>query len=198
MHEISFRCSPCNIDTFAVVVPVTITAELEKWKPVLLTSMEGVDPIEIVDKTQCVEDIMHDLVSEEKKNEGSRSNFIKKRPDNLDENNMKNLIFKTPIEFEVFYFTCAKAVGFGVRRETPQINHHGIVTSSWFCCDRKGVRSEKDKNREDKRRKAGHETRHEIEKVLLKIQMKKWALMKFRDKEIPGKLRLTTAMIFHA
>ncbi|KAJ8428830.1 hypothetical protein Cgig2_005895 [Carnegiea gigantea] len=39
------------------------------------------------------------------------------------------------------------------------MNRHGIVTSLCFCCDREGVRSEKDKNREDKKRKARDETR---------------------------------------
>ena len=33
--------------------------------------MEGVDPIGIVDKTQCVEDIMDDLASEDKKDRKS-------------------------------------------------------------------------------------------------------------------------------
>ncbi|KAJ8429293.1 hypothetical protein Cgig2_000218 [Carnegiea gigantea] len=120
---------------------------------------EGVDPIGIVDETQCVQDIMDDIVSEEKQNEGISSNFIDKRLDDVDENDMKKLIFKTPVEYEVFYFTYAKAVGFGVRREAPRMNHHGIVTSLRFCCDREGVRSEKDKNREDKKRKARDETR---------------------------------------
>ena len=70
--------------------------------------MEGVDPIEIVDKTQCVEDIIDDLVSEKKENEGTSSNFRDKRLDDLDENDMKKLIFKTPVECEVFYFIYAK------------------------------------------------------------------------------------------
>ena len=39
--------------------------------------MEGVDPIGIVDKTQCVEDIMDDLVSVEKKNEPARISWTK-------------------------------------------------------------------------------------------------------------------------
>ena len=39
--------------------------------------VEGVDPIGIVDKTQCVEDIMDDLVSEEKKNEPARISWTK-------------------------------------------------------------------------------------------------------------------------
>ncbi|KAJ8429694.1 hypothetical protein Cgig2_004493 [Carnegiea gigantea] len=121
--------------------------------------MEGVDPIEIVNKTQCIEDIMDDLVSEEKQNEGTSSNFIGKRLDDLDENDMKTLIFKTPVECEVFYFIYAKAVGFGVIRETPRINRHGMVTSLRFCCDREGARSEKDRNRKDKKRKARDETR---------------------------------------
>ena len=81
--------------------------------------MEGVDPIEIIDETQCVQDIMDDIVSEEKQNEGTSSNFIDKRLDDLDENDMKKLIFKTPVECEVFYFSYAKAVGFGVRRDAP-------------------------------------------------------------------------------
>jgi len=81
--------------------------------------MEGVDPIEIVDETQCVQDTMDDIVSEEKQNEGTSSNFIDKRLDDLDKNDMKKLIFKTPVECEVFYFSYAKAVGFGVRRDAP-------------------------------------------------------------------------------
>jgi len=81
--------------------------------------MEGVDPIEIIDETQCVQDIMDDIVSEEKQNEGTSSNFIDKRLDDLDKNDMKKLIFKTPVECEVFYFSYAKAVGFGVRRDAP-------------------------------------------------------------------------------
>ncbi|KAJ8425757.1 hypothetical protein Cgig2_028521 [Carnegiea gigantea] len=121
--------------------------------------MEGVDPIGIVDKTQCVEDIMDDLVSEEKQNEGTSSNFMDKRLDDLDENDMKKLIFKTPVKCEMFHCTYAKAVGFGVRRETPRINHHGMVTSLRFCCDREGMRSEKDRNRQDMKRKAKDETR---------------------------------------
>ncbi|KAJ8434631.1 hypothetical protein Cgig2_033117 [Carnegiea gigantea] len=111
--------------------------------------MEGVDPIVIVDETQYVQDIVDDIVSEEKQNEGTNSNFIDKRLDDLDENDMKKLIFKTPVEREVFYFTYTKAVEFGVRREASRINRHGIVTSLRFCCDREGVRSEKDKNREE-------------------------------------------------
>ncbi|KAJ8429070.1 hypothetical protein Cgig2_031361 [Carnegiea gigantea] len=150
--------------------------ELEKSKPVIVTGdlnlltkrliyitqlrgIEGVDLIGIVDETQCVQDIMHDIVSEEKQNEGTSSNFIDKRLDNLDENDMKKLIFKTPVECEVFYFSYAKAIGFGVGREALRINRHGIVTSLRFCCDREGVRSEKDKNCEDKKRKARDETR---------------------------------------
>ncbi|KAJ8420445.1 hypothetical protein Cgig2_002657 [Carnegiea gigantea] len=121
--------------------------------------MEGIDPIRIIDKTQYVEDIMYDLVSEEKQNEGIRSNFIEKRLDDLNENNMKKLIFKILVECEVLYFTYAKAVGFGVRRETPRITRHGIVTSLRFCCDCERVRSEKDKNRKEKKRKARDETR---------------------------------------
>ena len=39
--------------------------------------MQRVDPIGIVDKTQCVEDIMDDLVSEEKKNEPARISWTK-------------------------------------------------------------------------------------------------------------------------
>ncbi|KAJ8441863.1 hypothetical protein Cgig2_034122 [Carnegiea gigantea] len=121
--------------------------------------MEGVDPIEIVDETQCVQDIMDDIVSEEKQNEGTSSNVIDKMLEDLVENDMKKLIFKTPVECEVFYFTYAKTVGFGVKREAPRMNHHGIVTSLCFCCDCEGVRSEKDKNREDKKRKPRDETR---------------------------------------
>ncbi|KAJ8443116.1 hypothetical protein Cgig2_030884 [Carnegiea gigantea] len=97
-------------------------------------------------------------LGEEKQNEGTSSNFIEKRLDDLNENDMKKLIFKTPVECEVFYFTYAKAVGFGVRRGAPRINRHGVVTSLRFCCDRKGVRSKKDKNCEDKKRKARDET----------------------------------------
>ncbi|KAJ8430382.1 hypothetical protein Cgig2_011903 [Carnegiea gigantea] len=121
--------------------------------------MEGVDPMGIVDETQCVQDIMDDIVTEEKQNEGTSWNFIDKRLDDHDENNMKKLIFKTPVECEVFYLTYAKAVGFGARREALRMNRHGIVTSLRFCCDREGVRSEKDKNRGDKKRKARDETR---------------------------------------
>ncbi|KAJ8429068.1 hypothetical protein Cgig2_031359 [Carnegiea gigantea] len=147
--------------------------ELEQSKPVIVTgdlncahqeidiynATTGVDLIGIVDETQCVQDIMDDIVSEEKQNEGTSSNFIDKRLDNLDENDMKKLIFKTPVESEVFYFSYAKAIGFGVGREALRINRHGIVTSLLFCCDREGVRSEKDKNCEDKKRKARDETR---------------------------------------
>jgi len=78
-----------------------------------------------------------------------------KRLDEVDENNMKKLSFKIPVECELFYFTYAKAVGFGVRWKTPQINHSSIVTSLRFCCDREGVRFDKDKNRKDKKRSPG-------------------------------------------
>ena len=39
--------------------------------------MKGVDPTGIVDKTQCVEDIMDDVVSVEKKNEPARISWTK-------------------------------------------------------------------------------------------------------------------------
>ena len=84
-------------------------------------------------------------------------NFKDKRLDNLDEKDMKKLRFKTLVECEVFYFTYTKAVGFGVRRETPQINHHGIVITLWFCCDFKGARFEKDKNHKDRKMMARNE-----------------------------------------
>ena len=44
-----------------------------------------------------------------------------KRLDNLDENDKKKLIFKTPVECDVFYFSYAKAVGFG------------LCWSDWVC-----------------------------------------------------------------
>ncbi|KAJ8427505.1 hypothetical protein Cgig2_017246 [Carnegiea gigantea] len=139
------------------VVAATISNKGNNFLP--FQGMEGVDPIEIIDKSQCVEDIVDDLLSEEKENEGTSSNFIGKRLDDLDENDIKKLIFKTPVKCEVFYFIYAKAVGLGVIRETLRINRHGMVTSLRFCCVREGVRSEKDKNREDKKRKARDETR---------------------------------------
>ncbi|KAJ8421652.1 hypothetical protein Cgig2_031129 [Carnegiea gigantea] len=108
----SLGCTPCNLSKFVTVVPSARTA-----------GMEGVDPIEIIDRTQCVKDIMDDLVSEEKQNERSSSNFIDKRLDDLDKNNMKKLIFKTPMECEVFYFTYAKVVGFGLEER----NHELII-----------------------------------------------------------------------
>ena len=48
------------------------------------------------------------------KEERTSSNFMDKRLDNLDENDKKKLIFKTPVECDVFYFSYAKAVGFGL------------------------------------------------------------------------------------
>jgi len=125
-----------------------------------MQGMEGVDPIEIINKTQCVEDIMYDLVSEENQNEGTRLNFIDKRLDELDKNDMKKLIFKIPVECEVFYFTYAKALGFGVRRETPRINRRGMVTSLRFCSDREGVRSRR--TRTMKRRKGRQEMKQGV------------------------------------
>ena len=124
-----------------------------------LQSMEKVVPVQTVNNIMCVDGVVDHQGSEEKEDEGSSMNIREKRLDELDENDMNKLNFKTPVECELLYFTYAKAVGFGVRRETPRINHNGIVTSLRFYCDREGVRSYKDKNREDKKRKPRDETR---------------------------------------
>jgi len=121
--------------------------------------MEEVVSVQTVDKTMCVDSVMDTRGSEEKQVEGSSMNIREKRLDELDENDMKKLSFKTPVECELFYFTYAKVVGFGVRSETPRVNHNDIVTSLRFCCDCEGVRSDKDKNRKDKKRKPRDETR---------------------------------------
>ena len=121
--------------------------------------MDTIVLVQTVDKIMCVHGVVDPQGSEEKEVAGSSMNIREKRLDELDENNMKKLSFKTPMECELLYFTYVKAVGFGVRREMPRINCNGIVTSLRFYCDREGVRSYKDKNREDKKRKPRDETR---------------------------------------
>jgi len=73
---------------------------------------------------------------------------------------MKKLSFKTPSKCEVFYFIYAKVVGFGVKKETWRVNHNYMVTLLRYLCDQEALRTEKNKNRVNKKRKQRDEIRY--------------------------------------
>ncbi|CAL1359326.1 unnamed protein product [Linum trigynum] len=82
-------------------------------------------------------------------------------PGNIEDwgfHDLKEVTFDSVDEAENFYNNYSKYMGFGVRKRDRKVNKYGKWTSrKWVCC--KGVRTEENVNRENRKREAKAVTR---------------------------------------